>query len=336
VSYLFPASTITVDAALRDLASGSPKSRAQAAHALGDVGDPVEKARAVPALITALADDRPEVRAEACASLGELGDDSAVPGLIRALDDGAPTVRQSAAIALGSLRHPDGFPALVERLREGGPDLRFQAATSLAEIDPIAAYDPLVAALGDGDPQVLSSIALSLGAIGDGRAVGHLARLLDHADPAVRFDAAYALAQLADPRGRAQLRGGLTDQGRAWDAVIALETLGEEADADAILDGMSARGVAPMVQLRAAGALVRIGKGRHVEPARRVLAAGLAARKLELRGLAVEELGRTGAPWAADLLHDLRGRRKGRELVDAIDDALEQIRKAGPAAGPRP
>jgi hypothetical protein len=333
VSYLFPSSTITVEAALRDLASGSPRSRAQAAHALGDLGDPVEKARAVPALVAALEDDRGEVRAEAAASLGELGDAGAVAALIKRLYDGIPAVRQAAAIALGSLRHPDGFPALVEQLENGPPDIRFQAATSLAEIDPIAAYDPLVAALRDPDPQVLSAIALSLGAIADGRAVGHLARLLEHTDPSVQFDAGYALAQLGDGRGRAQLRTGVRDQARGWDAVIALETLGTSTDADAILDALDARGVPPQVQIRAAGALVRIGTiGRHTEPGKRVLAAALNARKLELRGLAVEELGRSGAPWAADLLRELRSRRKGRELVDAIDDALAQIAKAAPGA----
>lgn len=326
MSYLFPASTITVEAALRDLGSGSPKARAQAAHALGDLGDPVEKARAVPALIAALEDDHAVVRAEAAASLGELGDGAAVAGLIKRLDDGQPAVRQAAAIALGTMRAPDGFPALVERLREGPPDLRFQAVTSLAEIDPIAAYDPLVGALADTDPQVLSAIALALGAIADGRAVGHLARLLEYPDAGVQFDAAYGLAQLGDGRGRAALRTGVRNADRGWDAVIALETLGTSADADAILDALGARTVPPVVQIRAAGALVRIGTTpAHTDPARRVLAAALTARKLELRGLAVEELGRSSAPWAADLLKDLRARRKGRELIDAIDEALAQI-----------
>src|SRR4051794_19629575 len=74
VSFLFPSSTITLDAALRDLAQGSPKARTAAAHALGDVSEPTEKRRAVDALLRALDDDRPEVRGEACASLGELGD----------------------------------------------------------------------------------------------------------------------------------------------------------------------------------------------------------------------------------------------------------------------
>ncbi|HEU4727992.1 MAG TPA: HEAT repeat domain-containing protein, partial [Kofleriaceae bacterium] len=116
MSFLFPSSTITFDAALRDLAQGSPKARAAAAHALGDVEDPTEKRRATEALSRAIDDDRPEVRAEACASLGELGDAAVLPLLIRRLDDGAPAVRQSAAIALGTLAHPDGFEPLAQAL----------------------------------------------------------------------------------------------------------------------------------------------------------------------------------------------------------------------------
>jgi HEAT repeat protein len=328
VSY-FPQTTITLDAALRDLTSRSPKARAAAAHALGDVVDPVERARATAALIVALDDDRPEVRTEASASLGEVGDASAVAPLVKRLDDGSPPVRQAAAIALGSLRASDGFAPLAAALKSGPADLRFQAATSLAEIDPIAAYDPLVGALDDGDPQVLGAIALSLGAIEDGRAVGHLARLLDHRDAGVRFDAAYALAQLGDGRGRGALRDGIAVMSRAWDAVIALETLGTPADADAIADALTGRGVPPEVQVRGAGALLRI-ESAHRDAAKRVIAAALGARKLEVRGLAVEELGRSSADaaWAIGLLRDLRGRRKGRDLIDAIDDAIAQLEKA--------
>jgi HEAT repeat protein len=327
VSY-FPQTTITLDAALRDLTtSRSPKARAEAAHALGDVVDPVERARAGAALIAALDDDRPEVRTEAAASLGEIGDAGAVAPLVKRLDDGSPTVRQAAAIALGTLRAADGFAPLVTALHEGPADLRFQAATSLAEIDPVAAYDPLVAALDDSDPQVLGAIALSLGALEDGRAVGHLARLLEHAAATVRFDAAYALSQLGDGRGRSALRDGIADVERAWDAVIALETLGTPADADAIADALTLRGVPPEVQVRAAGALMRIPSS-HRDAARRVLAAALGARKLEVRGLAVEEIGRSADPvWGIPLLRDLRGRRKGRDLVDAIDDAIAQLTK---------
>jgi hypothetical protein len=52
MSLLFPSRTITVDAALRDLAKGSARARVTAAQALGDVA-PDERARVRPALIAA-------------------------------------------------------------------------------------------------------------------------------------------------------------------------------------------------------------------------------------------------------------------------------------------
>src|SRR5689334_3263520 len=100
MSFLFPSSTITLEAALRDLAGGSGRARAAAAQALGDVTDPTAKRRAIEALVAALDDDLPEVRAEACSSLGELGDPSTIPVIVKRLDDGVPVVRQHAAIAL--------------------------------------------------------------------------------------------------------------------------------------------------------------------------------------------------------------------------------------------
>jgi HEAT repeats/PBS lyase HEAT-like repeat len=327
VSFLFPSPTITFDAALRDLASGSPKARALAAHALGEVTAPDDRPRAADALITALDDARSEVRAEAAAALGDLGDGRAVPGLVKRLDDGDAAVRQCAAIALGTLRHPDGWDPLVRALREGAPDVRFQAASSLAEIDAPRSYAVLVDALGDRDPQVLSAIALALGAIDDGRATGHLARLLEHDDPGVRFDAAYALSQLGDARGRDALAGALRDPERAWDAACALEELGSAADADALAAVVGDRKAPPQVQLRAAGAVLAIApEHAQAAAARRVLLAGLGLRKPELRGLAVEELGKSGGAWAEDALAKMRGGRKGKDFVDVIDQALTAIR----------
>jgi len=330
VSLLFPSQTITFDAALHDLTKGGVKARAIAAHALGEVTAPEEKARAADALCAALDDDRHEVRAEAAAALGDLGDPRGVPALARRLTDGDAAVRQCAAIALGTLRHPDGFAPLETALREGPADTRFQAASSLAEIDPPRAYDPLVAALGDDDPQVLSAIALALGAIGDGRAAGPLARLLDHGDRPVRFDAAYALAQLGDGQGRPQLVAGLDEPASAWDAVAALELLGTPADADAVAAVLGRRKADPQIQLRAAAAVLALAPAHErADAARRVLVAGLGLRKPELRGLAIEELGRVGGPWALDALARLRGTRKGKDFVDVIDGALAQIRARG-------
>jgi HEAT repeat protein len=329
VSFLFPSSTITLDAALRDLAQGSPKARTAAASALGDVAEPTEKRRAVAALMRALDDDRPEVRAEACASLGELGDPSALALLIRRLDDGAPAVRQNAAIALGTLGtfgHADGFEPLAQVLRTGPADLRFQAATSLAEIDAARAFEPLAAALDDGDPQVVAAAALSLGAIGDPRAVALLVARLDHGEAATRFDVAYALADLGDARGREVLVSALGDAERAWDAVTALTRLGTTDDAEALGRALTAPSAPPEVTVLAAGAILKIAPdSAHRDAARRVLLAALGARKTHVRGLAVEQLGEIGGAWATAPLEKLARSGKGTELLETIASSLRAI-----------
>ncbi len=324
MSFLFPSSTITFDAALRDLAQGSPKARAFAAHALGNVTEPTERRRALEALIRAVEDDRPEVRAEACSSLGDLREPGAIPALVKRLDDGGPPVRQNAAIALGTIGHPDGFEPLATALAEGPADLRFQAATSLAEIDAARAFTPLTAALSDKDPQVVGAAALSLGAIGDPRAIPLLIPLLDHADGGARFDVAYALAELRNPSGRGFLVGSLPDTDRAWDAVTALATLGTPEDIEALGHALGDRRVPPEATLLAAGSILRLGKPTH-EAARRVLIAGLAARKTHVRGLAVEQLGEVGGDWAIEPLTKLAKSGKGGELLEVIASALRAI-----------
>lgn len=339
MSFLFPSSTITFDAALRDLAQGSPKARTAAAHALGDVGDPTERHRAVEALLRALDDDQPQVRAEACASLGDLGDASALPMLIRRLDDGAPPVRQNAAIALGTLAHPDGFEPLAQALKEGPADLRFQAATSLAEIDRARAFDPLVAALDDGDPQVVGAAAISLGAIGDPRGVPLLVERLDHREAATRFDVAYALAELGDPRGRDVLAAALADQERAWDAVGALTRLGTADDAEALGRALTSKHTPPEATVLAAGAILKIAPhNAHHDAARRVLLTALGARKTHVRGIAVEQLGEIGGAWAIAPLEKLAKGGKGADLLDAIATAIRAIedRAAGLVDKARP
>jgi HEAT repeat protein len=325
VSFLFPSTTITLDAALRDLAQGSPRARAFAAHALGDVTDPTERRRAVEALIAALEDERPEVRAEAAGSLGGLKESSAVPHLVKRLADGAPPVRQNAAIALGSIGGNEAFEPLVEALQEGAADLRFQAATSLAEIDPVRAYEPITAALADSDPQVVAAAALSLGAIGDKRAVPLLVPKLDHADAATRFDVAYALAELGDASGKALLVAALVDVDRAWDAVTALAALGSELGA--LRAALVNKKVPPEATVLAAGTV--LAADPVDEAARRVLLAGLAARKVHVRGLAVEQLGLAGGAWAKEPLEKLAKSGKGFEVMEAIGAALRLIDERG-------
>jgi HEAT repeat protein len=334
VSFLFPSPTITFDAALRDLASGSPKARAMAAHALGDVtDDPVARRRAVDALVRALDDDRPEVRAEAASSLGELGEPGALPHLIKRLGDGSPPVRQNAAIALGSLGLADAFEPLATALREGAPDLRFQAATSLAEIDAVRAFDPLVAALADSDAQVVGAAALSVGAIAIAddhpelrpRAVDALLGQLAHADGGTRFDVAYALAELRSPAGRAHLAAALEDDDRAWDAVSALGWIaGDDPPArEALTKAVTHRKVPAEAAVLAAGSL--LGLHTSHEAARKLLLDSLTSRKEHVRAVAIEQLAATGGAWAKPALEKLARTGKGSDHLESIAGALRAI-----------
>lgn len=326
MSFLFPSPTITFEAALRDLANGSPKARAMAAQALGDVTEPVEKRRAVDALIRALDDDLPQVRMEACAALGELREPGALPHLIKRLDDGAPPVRQSAAIALGTIGHPDGFEPLATALKDGPADLRFQAATSLAEIDPARAFDLVLVALDDHDGEVIGAAALSVGAIAKddaaktARAVPALTAKLDHTAAGTRFDIAYALAELGDAGGKSALAAAVGDQDRAWDAVSAL---GELAEQDELAKAVATRTTPMEARVLAAGKLLAI-RGAD-ETARALLLEALTNRKVHVRGLAVEQLADVGGAWAKPPLEKLARSGKGTELLEAIATALRAI-----------
>ncbi|WP_428261861.1 HEAT repeat domain-containing protein [Haliangium sp.] len=363
MTYELRSSTITFEAALRDLGSKSDRVRAQAANALGDVHTPEQRAQAVPALIQTLADRRPEIRSEAALALGELDSADAVDPLVACFDDPVPVVRQAAAIALGRLALPAAFESVARALREGPPDLRFQAATSLAEIDPERAGSVLLDALDDDDGEVVAAAALALGAVGETRARERLAELLDTwSRPRTRFDLAYALADLGDARALDVLATFLDDDGLAWDAIEALERLAGTlpgAGADGRVPGkteparsaspdhaddvpspaelragaavyiaplLSKRGVAAMIKLRAAAAVLALDPDNPAaEPARAALLAGLRARKRERRGLTIELLARVGGPWAIAPLQALRARRAGRPFHDEIDDTLARL-----------
>ncbi|MEO6772145.1 MAG: HEAT repeat domain-containing protein [Kofleriaceae bacterium] len=328
MSYLFPSPTITFDAALRDLAGGSPKARALAAHALGGVTEPVERRRALDALVRALDDDRPEVRAEVCSSLGELGEPGATPSLVKRLGDGAAPVRQNAAIALGTIRATEGFEPLAEALANGPADLRFQAATSLAEVDPARAFDHVLEALDDKDPQVVGAAALAVGAIASelgepgkrDAALAGLAAKLDHANAGARFDVAYALADLEDARGKATLAAALDEEARAWDAVTALARLHAATELAQAVAGKKTPHEAATL---AAGRLLAI-EPEHAA-ARRAIVEALTHRKIHVRGIAIEQLGEIGGAWAKAPLERLAHSTKGSELLEPIANALRAI-----------
>ncbi|HMA36537.1 MAG TPA: HEAT repeat domain-containing protein [Chloroflexia bacterium] len=115
--------------------AGDDDTRAEAAFALGQIGDP----RAVEPLIAALRDEDTVVRTEAAAALGALGDRRAVEPLIRALYDTQWEVRSNAALSLGALGDHRAFAHLLTTLYDANEEVRFWTARALGDLgDPAA------------------------------------------------------------------------------------------------------------------------------------------------------------------------------------------------------
>ncbi len=313
-------------AALRDMKAASPRARVLAAETLASANGEEERDQAFDALAAGVGDARPEVRTTACVSLAALEMPAAWELIALCLSDAIPEVRQSAAIALGTLGAKPAFEALAEALRDGTPDLRFQAATSLVEIDADAAYPILLRVLSDEeDGEVLGAVALALGAIGNPESADAIAALLDHPAAQTRLDAAYALAQFSDPRASETLAAFLADADLGWDAVMALETLGAAA-MEHLAQFLDKPGGADRVRIRAAGALLSDGAREHAG-ARACLLGGLRSRKIELRGLALQEFQRGAGPWAKPALLALHKSFRGRRMREEIDAILGGINK---------
>jgi len=324
----FPQVTITFDAALRDLDSRKGRVRAEAAHALRYADDANERERAAEALIAVLNDDSELVRSEAAISLGELGCALAIEPLVAGIDDASSLVRQAATKALGVLAFDAAFAPLKAALAHDQADVRFCAASAITVFGAERAVEPLLGALGDADGEVAGAVALALGELGDARAIEPLAELLDHSDTRAQFDAAYALTELGDDRGYTRLAAQLADNDLAWDAIEALERIGQARAASPMAQLMTRRRVPPHLALRAAGALLFLDpQHEQAERAKQVLLDGLTLRKIEQRGVSAEQLGRVGGDWAIEPLRAAM-KRRGSDVLD-IDGAIAAIRERG-------
>ena len=201
------------------------------------------------------------------------------------------------------------------RSRTGPADLRFQAATSLAEIDREARVDRCSRRRSTtSDPQVVGAAALSLGAIGETDAIALLVPRLEHADPArpvrrrLRARRARRATRARDAGRRARRSRARVGRGhRARQARHHRRRRGARRCAREQED--PARGDRAR---RRQAARDRCRTVPHHDAARRVLIAALGARKVHVRGLAVEQLGEIGGAWATAPAREARAERQGR------------------------
>jgi HEAT repeat protein len=130
--------------------------RAEAASALGKVGD----SSAVEALLAALNDAQATVRREAAVSLGKLGDRRAVDALIPLLEKEEDFYRRFVIDALGELGDPRAIPAIAPFLKNRNHELRVDAKNALYGLGP-AALQPLLEAARDPESMGLTDMLFS-------------------------------------------------------------------------------------------------------------------------------------------------------------------------------
>ncbi|MCC7540591.1 MAG: HEAT repeat domain-containing protein [Deltaproteobacteria bacterium] len=318
---LLPMLPPSIDAALRDVASKDPRSRARAAESLARAGDD-RRAEAVTALRPLVADESGPVRFAAIAALGGLHDLESLDAILERFEDPDALVRQAAVIAAADIGDPRAAAALRAGITDGNPDVRFQAVVSYALLCPEQAVSPLVDALDDGHPEVRANAATALGNLladatdaDKGRAARALAARLDDSDKNVRHEAALALAVLKDERAGPRLVEALSDPERAIDAAESLGELAYEPAREPLARHALKLMGAPEMRVAAAFGLAKLGDPRGATVLRKTLSAWRSAA----RAYAVDAVGRLGLAELADAVEPLVERPRGADPVVVVE-----------------
>ena len=209
---------------------------------------------AVSELVTALRDPSLAVREEAAHALGQIGDPQVVPALIEVLKDPTTGLAGEAAKALGRIGHRQSTPALIEMLadRSGhyAREDRILAIRALGALGGPDAADALMAILAGSDrrddehEEEREVIARALGQIGDVRAAPVLAsHLADAATPRpLKLALVRALGELGHASALPALRGALhaaVDDGVLFPLFAdALARLGDVESVDPLIEGI--------------------------------------------------------------------------------------------------
>ncbi|HET8540811.1 MAG TPA: HEAT repeat domain-containing protein [Anaeromyxobacter sp.] len=346
---------------------------------------PGDRKLAVPALVAIVKDagTHPRARAEAAVALGEIGDPAAVPALVAAVNPAASErdaleLNRHVADALGALRAREAVPVLTQLTASPDGFTQVAAVDALGKIGDPAAVDTLVAvATGERvEPFTAKKALLALGRIGDQKAGPAVMRMLFEERPGVSFfpEAAFAVVQIGSPMGppllavlegrdvklatwareRGVVQGALYaksaqllgDVGGAeavpalvkklsyqdpdpgigtYVRVFAAESLGRmrAREAARTLADLAAREKDPDVRDRYCDALARIGDPAAI-PALRSAAA--AAPDWNLREGPLVALSRLGGEAERRVVDDARARQCAKGCPPAVEAAFEGMR----------
>ena len=330
----------TLEAALRDISSKKPETRAEA---IRDLVRYSEEARPqiLRSLEGALRDEDPRVRGLAATALSDIDATEALAALLVAVEDDDADVRQMAISALGEL----GDPRAGERLRRalGDPrgEVRFQAVMAFPRVTAHEedALEAVLSAMDDKDAlvaHVALRMAEELGRDGkpDDRVLAKAKALLAHEKARVRVAAAVLLAHAGDQAGSeilAKAATGATSTDDGEDEAAAIELCGELGLRETER-GLARRAFGGVLgigrdkfQWHARVALARMGNERAI----REILAELQSWDPGKRTLAVAAAGRARIAAARDALRAMRD-APDRVDPDAVEEALRAI-----ASGPR-
>ncbi len=194
-----PALSLAVEPLIETLKDANAQVRANAATALGWIGDQ----RAAAPLAKRLKDPDERCRAADALALGMLRSPLALRPLARTLGDASAAVRQQVATSLGEVGDPVTIGLLIDTLsdEEEALEVRAAAARALGGLHLPQALPVLQDLLGDPEPALRIAAIEALARLGFGRIYRLLAPLLwRDPDRAVRHAAARAVAQLAQAR----------------------------------------------------------------------------------------------------------------------------------------
>jgi HEAT repeat protein len=270
--------------------------RAESAHAIGILGG----SAAGRELATALQDPESEVRAAAATALGKVGAAEDGKALVPLLADESSTVRNRALQAIGVLRVREAGPALREMFEQNRRrDLGTRALAALSRIGDPAQADLFRELLSSNDPEQRRLAVEGLGRVAD-------ASLL----PSFKKD--YQREKNGDVR-------------LAYN--FAIVTLGDRAFLDAIALAIGSSGGTAR---RARDYVLELGPA--VAPD---LYPYLNDRDPEVRGALCDVLAQLGAADAVPRLTPLLS-DPDSGVADRANRAIEKLRRAPVAPGPRP
>ncbi len=313
---------------------------------------PGDRKLAVPALLEIVKDrdTHPRARAEAAVALGEIGDAAATPALIAAARPQATErdvleANRHVADALGNLRAREAVTVLTELTRSPDGFTQVAAVDALGKIGDPAAVDALLAvATGERvEPFTARKALLALGRIGDKKAGPAVMQMLFEERSGVSFfpEAAFAVVQIGSPMAApllavlegkdAQLAAWARARGVVPGALYAksAQLLGDVGGADAVpalvrkLSYQDAdAGIAMYVRVFAAESLGRMRARDAVRPL-----AELAAREkdADVRDRYCDALGRIGDPTAIPALRTAAAAAPGWDLREGPLVALSRL-----------